>query len=244
MNLTPSTTVVYQTADLSIFARINGNRDINDKKVKAIAEDIAAGNNLLPFFPLLTTPKGTKLEVLDGQHRLAAARKQKVPVHFIISGDTMPLVKMAKFNSLQDKWKNLDFINCYIENGHRDYGVLQDFIAEFELPVMLGVRLLSHGGSPSDGGNHKLAKEFKAGKFTVKHARAAREIMETCRRFKASKVWNTGSFATAITKILANPDINIDRLVERFNKKPGIIVRGFSDVGYLSKLMQLYNSPE
>lgn len=234
---------VYATTDYKLFNRIKGNRGINKLKVKKIVRDIKNGNNLLPDFPILTSAGGgIRLDVTDGQHRLEAAVQTKKPVYYIIRKEELSLEKMARFNSLQEKWKPADFINCYIEKGIPDYKKLQDFLHRYGVPVTVALNLLYYGITGSDTGSKEdIAQLFHKGEFRVKHMKQAVEIIEECKKFSAFDGWNTRPFIVAISKILGADQCDVDELVEKFNSDPQQLQRHSAAKGYLTNLEQIYN---
>jgi hypothetical protein len=240
MQHTPSNITVYVTSNYRQFTRIRGNRELNQTKVKKMVRDIKHGVNLLPDFPILVSEEGAKLRVIDGQHRLEAATETKQPVYYIIRQEQLELVKMARLNSLQEKWKPRDFIACYIEQGIKDYEKLQDFIAKYETPISMSVRLLSNG-VVSDGTASDDMEAFRRGEFKVKHWKQAVEIVETCRLFEASRYWNTRPFMVAITRLLQADKCDFDELIEKFKENPSAITPHGDYKGYLVNLEQIYN---
>lgn len=240
MQHTPSSITVYVAKTYGQFSRIRGNRQLNQQKIKKMVRDIKHGINLLPDFPILVSQEGTKLRVIDGQHRLEAAMETKSQVYYIIRQEQLTLEKMARLNSLQEKWKSSDFINCYIEQGIQDYKKLMDFIDTYGTPISVSVKLLSNG-VVSDGTSSDLMESFRRGEFRVKHWKQAVEIVETCRRFDASKAWNTRPFMVAITRLLQSDLCDFDELVQKFTENPTALEMHGDFKGYLVNLERIYN---
>lgn len=242
MQHTASDVKVYKTFDYRLFSRKKGNRAINQNKVKKIVRDIRHGVNLLPDFPILVSENG-KLDVIDGQHRLEAAVQTKEPIYYIIRRQDMELHTVARFNSLQEKWKPADFINCYIEKGLSDYKKLEGFIGQYGVPVSVALNLLYYGitGRDNGGAGRDITEMFKRGEFVCKHYRQARDIMEQCRAFEAFSGWNTRPFIVAISKILEADLCDFTELADKFNKEPRALERSSSAKAYLVNLEQIYN---
>jgi hypothetical protein len=242
MNHSPSNVQVFQTANYNAFARIKGNRELNELKIKKMIRDINHGLNLLADFPLVVTEEGNKLHVIDGQHRLEAAKKTKKEVYYIIRKQSLSLDKMARFNSLQEKWSVKDFIECYIEKGVQDYMKLKTFIEQYEVPASISIRMLHCGIIGNDGGNMSdLTEQFHRGEFKCKHWKQAVDIVESCKRFSKSKYWNSRPFMIAITKILAADLCDFDELVEKFEANPDALEYSGNFKGCLLNLERIYN---
>jgi hypothetical protein len=243
MKHTDSDVKVYVTKDYKIFNRIKGNREISKTKVRKIVRDIKHGNNLLPDFPILVAPgPGGKLDVNDGQHRLESAVQTKEAVYYIIRKQELSLDKMARFNSLQEKWKPKDFINCYIEKGIPDYKKLDDFVNKYGVPISVALNLLYYGVTGGEGGaKEDISEMFRKGEFRCKHWKQAVEIIEECRRFEAFKSWNTRPFIVAISKILGADLCDFDELVQKFEGDIRQLEQQSNAKGYLTNLEQIYN---
>lgn len=242
MNHTASDVKVYVTSDYKMFNRIKGNRILNNLKIKKMVRDMKHGLNFLADFPIVTSVENGKLSVHDGQHRFEAAKQMKKPVYYIIRKETMTLDNMARVNSLQEKWKPRDFINCYIEKGIKDYGVLNDFVDDYGTPVLVAIKLLYQGVTGGDGGaTEELRKIFEHGEFKAKHTKQAKEIMETCKLFAQFESWNSRPFIVAITKVLSSDKCDFDELLDKFNKYPEMLTKHGTAKDYLVNLEQIYN---
>lgn len=237
-----STVKIFVTTDYKMFNRIKGNRELNKLKIKKIVRDIKNGNDLLPDFPILESNGELKLHVTDGQHRLEAAVQTKRPVYYIIRKEDLSLEKMARFNSLQEKWKPKDFINCYIEKGISDYKKLNDFVEMYGVPISVALNLLSYGVTGGDtGAKEDLAELFRKGEFKCKHWKQAVDVIEECKKFSAFNGWNTRPFIVTISKILGSDQCDFDELVEKFTSDPRQLQRHSNSKAYLTNLEQIYN---
>lgn len=56
-----SSVKIYFTSDYARFRMINGNRPLNEKKIKKIIKDIEEGTNILPYAPVICFDKGDVL---------------------------------------------------------------------------------------------------------------------------------------------------------------------------------------
>ena len=73
---------VYFTNDLERFVTMNGNRCVNPRHVDRIAESQKVNGVLMN--PIIVN---SLWEVVDGQHRLEASRKNELGVYYIIFND-------------------------------------------------------------------------------------------------------------------------------------------------------------
>ena len=70
---------VYKTNDLSIFKQIGGNRVPNLQHIKRLSQSISVYG--MKCNPILVNEQ---MEVIDGQHRLAAAKEANSFVYFVV----------------------------------------------------------------------------------------------------------------------------------------------------------------
>ena len=238
---TLSQVMVFQSTDYANFKMINGNRQLNESKIKRIIRDIHEGIDVLKYYPITVVEKGERLEIIDGQHRFYIARKLKLPVHYIVMQKQMELPDIAKVNSNTEKWKTKDFINCYIQQGNDNYQKLQEFMDLYHFSATVSIKLLSTGSPGTEAGLLGMSDHFERGLFEVKHWDEAIIIAEQVKRFEAFKYWRDRGFIIAIARIMASAKITIDELHEKWLKYPDMLQKqsGFKD--FLFCLENIYN---
>jgi len=236
-----SSVIVFQTIEYKNFTMINGNRGLNENKIKKIIKEIEGGNNMLPYYPIQVRVVGEKMEILDGQHRFFICKKLKVPVHYILVTESKSMSDIAKVNSNVEKWKPQDFINCYIQQGNDDYKKLQSFIESYKISVGVSLRLLSNGTPGVQGSDTPLMEKFEHGLFKVTYWDAAVEIAELCKLFSVSELFRDRSFIIAIYRIKIAGLITINELAEIFLKQPEMLTRQANYKGYISNLEAIVN---
>lgn len=114
---------IQRTKDYSIFKMVRFNREKNKRHIESVKK-IIAKENLLHLHPILVNEY---MEVIDGQHRLEAAKELGVEVFYIkdkISYDhilhsnlfqkKMSLEDVIKFYSLKDKLPDYVQFNDYL----------------------------------------------------------------------------------------------------------------------------------
>lgn len=237
-----SSVVIFQTKDYSTFTMINGNRALNENKIKRIIKEIEKGNNMLPYYPIQVRVVGEKMEILDGQHRFFICKKLKQPVHYILVTEQKSMSDIAKVNSNVEKWRPQDFINCYVAQGNYHYIELQAFMDTYKISVGISLRMLSTGTPGSEGTDTSLAEKFQHGKFEVAHLATAIEIAELCRLFAPSPYCTDRSFIIAIYKINKAGLITIADLAATVAKNPDKLVKQANYKAYIYNLEQIVNA--
>jgi hypothetical protein len=106
---------VYTTRDYSMFKRLVGNRDIPESRISKIVDSIQKIGWI--HNPIVVNEN---MEVIDGQGRLTALQRLKMPVEYIIApgAGTKECVYM---NMNMVNWKLPDFIKSYAEQGNENY---------------------------------------------------------------------------------------------------------------------------
>lgn len=106
---------VYITKDYSIFKRLIGNRDIPESRISKIVESIQTIGWV--HNPIIVNEK---MEVIDGQGRLTALQRLKMPVEYIIA-EGAGNKECIYMNMNMVNWKLPDFIKSYAEQGNENY---------------------------------------------------------------------------------------------------------------------------
>jgi len=112
---------VYKTSDLSIFKQIDGNRVPNLQHIKRLTESIRVYG--MKCNPILVNEN---MEVIDGQHRLMAAKEAESFVYYIINNG-YSLNEVHTLNLNQKNWTKKDFMEGYANMGVGSYVELKKF---------------------------------------------------------------------------------------------------------------------
>jgi hypothetical protein len=116
---------VKETTDFSIFKGHDNNRVINTAYVRRLAESIK-GNNLLRYRPILVDKD---YKVLDGQHRLCAAKHLNVPIYYQMK-DHSDEQDIVTLNIHQKSWTMEDWLNFHYNQGNPHYVNMKNFCIE------------------------------------------------------------------------------------------------------------------
>ena len=106
---------VYVTKDYSIFKRLVGNRDIPETRISKIVESIQTIGWI--HNPIIVNEK---MEVIDGQGRLTALQRLKMPVEYIVA-EGAGNNECIYMNMNMVNWSQADFIKSYAEQGNINY---------------------------------------------------------------------------------------------------------------------------
>lgn len=116
---------VYVTKDYDMFKKMLGNRDT--KGEAKIIESIQTVGYVCN--PLIVNEK---LEVIDGQNRLAALKELDLPIYYIIQPKA-DIETCRALNIGQKNWGTQDYIDSYAAHGHnmQSYKRLQSLINSY-----------------------------------------------------------------------------------------------------------------
>jgi hypothetical protein len=121
MSVKQAVNTVYKTNDLSIFKQIKGNRPPNPQHIKRLCSSIKEHGILQN--PIIVNED---MIVIDGQHRLLAAKESNSSIYYIIVyGYKLDEVQILNLN--QKNWTKKDFLEGYADMGVESYIKLRNF---------------------------------------------------------------------------------------------------------------------
>lgn len=167
-----SNTKIYYTTEYGRFKFLKGNRDINEAKVNKIKEVIESGVDVLRYAPIIVNEA---MEIIDGQHRYAVSRELRTNVYYVVHKEaTLSIV--PTINSNHTKWRNVDFLNSYLDLKKPAYIALDEFIKEFHGVSLNTAIKMFHSGTPQDGG---AIEHFRDGNLSDKHSAYSYSVANT-----------------------------------------------------------------
>lgn len=154
--------VVYQTRNYSMFKYVDGNRNIDERNVIKLASDIRRRGQIQPVLV------DSEYYVIDGQNRIAACEKLRVPVKWeITSLNGLPRLEYIQAVNTQRKnwgWKNYLKMYCQMEKpAYLNYKKLMGRFM-FDHTAMLAVILSRRWDGGSSGTN-----DFNKGDLKIRY---------------------------------------------------------------------------
>lgn len=144
---------IEKTTDYSIFEKHKSNREIDNLNLKRIIFSLES-QNMLEFRPILVDED---MRVIDGQHRLEAAKHLGLPIYYQITHEEQT-EDIILLNANQKPWVMDDYINYYISKGKLAFQKFRDFQTAYNLTTGFLLRMLK---STRDRAHH----EIKIGTF-------------------------------------------------------------------------------
>lgn len=131
---------IRSTKDHSIFNKLSGNRNINNNHLKSLVASMKK-ENLLALKPILVNEL---MEVVDGQHRLEAAKELDLEIYYLIISKTGAR-QVSRINSHQKNWKNEDYLNLYVEAfASEEYIKLKSFMSKYNFDLNISFSFLDY----------------------------------------------------------------------------------------------------
>lgn len=209
------------------------NRPIDEKHVDELARAIVK-KNLLREYPIVVS---TDYTVIDGQHRLMAAQRLKVPIYFIVSTDAT-IEAVADTNSLQAAWKTENFMHHWSMQGNEHYLMLHRFHESYPFLSMAVCRDLLWG----EGGKNSPSESFKRGDFIVTRPEYAERVANALLDFKRfTALWLHGPFVRTVMNLVANQQYDHKRMMMKLEYLSARLVKCADIKGYMAVINQIYN---
>ena len=169
---------VYKTSDLSIFKQIDGNRVPNLQHIKRLADSIRVYG--MKCNPILVNER---MEVIDGQHRLMAAKEVESFVYYIIING-YDLNEVHTLNLNQKNWTKYDFMEGYANIGIKDYVMIKKFTEKNDDYVLTDCIAFCSNNSVNSGTTKNGKKPFESGEWKCKDLIIAQDWANKIRMIK------------------------------------------------------------
>jgi hypothetical protein len=150
---------VIEEKDLDKFA-FTHNRPINKLRVEKLAERIKQ-KNLLADYPILVNDK---MEVIDGQTRLEAARLLGCAIYYRHAEAGLEVIDIARANQATTPWKWEDYLEFYAGQGIQGYIELRELWRANRTGLSLA-NLAVIATDAGSGTRNKVSQDFKDGLY-------------------------------------------------------------------------------
>jgi len=230
---------IHSTADLSVFKILEGNRNINlgnvDRLVKSIEE-----NGFLQM-PIIVNEN---YEVIDGQHRLMAAKKINsiIYYHKVNNYDLNTAITLNKNSA---NWSMSDFVKSYCDLGYKDYIKLQQFYEvnkDFSLMTCAELTILGNQYDIYSRGNTERGDLIRKGNYKFDPNNKAEYIFEALRKIKSViPDVMTVAYIRSIKICLTNADFNLNQFVKKAITYPDQHRKSSTLSVIISNIEHIYN---
>lgn len=229
---------ILKTKNYDQFKFRQDNRNINENHVRNLVLRISKENDL-HLVPIIVNDE---FEVIDGQHRLMAAKQLNESIYYIVDNNFNP-EKMVQLNTMQKSWGLNDYLNFYCNHGREDYLKVNEFMKEVDFHLFVLLRWISDDRS----GARKI---FKLGNFRFRVDEKLMIALQATKKligimkdknFKPISIYSQGSFHAACKQFFTNPVVNIEQFFGRLEVCPTFIHMANTTNNYLEQFVDIYN---
>lgn len=238
---------VYKTYDLSIFTQIDGNRVPNLQHIKRLSDSIRVYG--MKCNPILVNEK---FQVIDGQHRLMAAKEAESFVYYIIvNGYSLSEVHTLNLN--QKNWTKKDFMDGYANMGVESYVKLKFFIEkndDYTFGDCLNLcsntsgygSLSRYNEDRTDGRAYKMTEIFEEGTWVGKDFKIAQDWANKIRMLKPYYLgYNRSTFVGTMITLFSNPNFDFNEFMHKVRLQPTALVDCANRDQYKTLIEDIYN---
>lgn len=231
---------IYKTFDLDMFTLLKTNRPINQKHATRVATNIKTVGMLCN--PILVNEK---MEVIDGQHRVCAARMLNGFVYYIIANG-YDLEQVKALNIIGQKWSCSDYMDSFSDAGIKDYILLRDFINKhkcFNFGICLSLCSNLKSADRSMNGGARLSP-FKKGLYKIGDLEIAEKFAMRLKQVEPIfKGYNDSKFASAMIGLfLDKPKVfKFNDFLDKLKLQPTALVQCANRKQYKELIEKIYN---
>lgn len=237
---------IYQTSNYDKFTNFLGNRSVTSVKSRHHIEKLMESmrKSYLPQ-PIIVDEN---FSVLDGQHRLEAAKKLKLPIYFIKMHSPISIMDIQRVNNVTNKWDTPDYLSSNLALEKDKYPV--DFHQHpYHLYAWFKKRYkFAHRNILEmfyDNYNEKLMNElFRSGDLTIKNLQKAKSLAEYILSFKHLMIqvpYNNRSFVTAFLKVMKHYKFNRKTWIQKVELNSRRLVKCTTVLDYRAVICDVYN---
>jgi len=239
--------MVLKTYDLSIFKSLGGNRIPNLKHVKRLSDSIKV--NGMKCNPIIVNEN---FEVIDGQHRLLAAKDAKSLIYYIVvKGYNLNDVHTLNLN--QKNWTKKDFMYGYADMGIESYIKLRDFVhdnSDYSFSDCV-----AFCQNTSSGTSRTHAMQLRDGRSVNENLQIFEQGTWKCGNITLAKEWankirmikpyysgyNKTSFVGTMIMLFNNKNFNFNDFLHKLSLQPTSLVDCSNREQYRALIEDIYN---
>lgn len=233
--MTNGTATIQSTTDYSLFKTLSGNRPIYLGHLNNLVDAIRE-KNLLATSPIIVNDN---MEVVDGQHRLKAAMKLKVPIYYIVlKGGNLSEVQLLNTNSRN--WTTDEFLESYVKRGYKDYKYLKDYAEKHGFSIANSLTILTCAFGQT--GSHESRRKFKNGDFVANQKEFGEvfaALIEALDKYLEEGVRHDRDFLKALYKVYTTKTFG--SLLEKLKDSGWKIDRHVTARDYLRRIEDIIN---
>lgn len=233
--LTNPVYIIHETKEYDTFHRDETNRPIDYAHLQRMKKSIKR-KSFLPEHPITVD---ANMNILDGQHRLQAAKELGVPIYYIVSA-TMTKEDVPILADARKQWQLRDRLSTYISRGNADYSALSDFVNTFpEISLNEAMYLCHH----HNGEKQSVRDLFVEGEYTCNNLLLAQNAAHAVRDFAPyfPVYYKRWAFVRAIANLVADPRYDHARMIRKVRYQSTKLRPCVKSTDYYPILNEIYN---
>lgn len=222
---------IQSTNQYDLFKQLDTNRKVDRTHVAKLVRAIRS-KNLLHLNPIVVDGE---MNIIDGQHRLQAAKQLRVPIYYT-KDSKVSQDDIASMNSNKKNWTLTDYINFYVNKGVPDFVKFDNLRKKYpETPIALLMVICSAGGKR----NGNLARE---GELDITNIENADTIMQQLGDYKQyTDQAESARFIEAFIFLNNSGQYDHERMMGKVAANPTAIVPCANKKQYIQLLQTIYN---
>lgn len=227
--------VVLSTRNYNIFHYDKRNRPIRPEHVDELVESIK-DKNLLREFPIVVSADHI---VIDGQHRLEAARFLNIPIYYIVSQNAT-IDDISNITATVDGWTAREYFHRWCAEGLPHYLKLKEFVERYPfLTIIQSVGLCHYGNIRG------VNRDFKVGKYVVNDMDFGEKVARNLLDFRPwFQQWRDTVFVGTISNLTSNSLYDHERMMRKTRMASTWLVQCPTCDSYMALLTKIYNRQE
>lgn len=224
---------IETTSNYSLFNPNEEQRKVDNGHVKKLSESMSLFG-FMPHKPILCYKYKGKLVIVDGHHRLAAAKAVKIPVFYIVQETSCQREMVATSEAKQ--WSVVDCIRLYALRGNKDYAELQSY-AQY-IPITMAASILS--GSAAESTNQRRA--LRDGSWRIKTREHLKKIIEVISSLQEkNSAVKSREFVSVLSKCLFAPEFDFDHFSRKLASFPLMLEKTSNEDQMMKLVEDIYN---
>lgn len=237
-------TIIYET-NLDRFRFHDVNREIDDtiskREIREMAEDMKV-NGFRFTEPIVVTKN---FWIIDGQHRVEAAKAAGVGIYYVIDESVANSPKaifeaFLIYNRHKKVVRKNDFVHGYSAMGNENFQILQQFGEKYPMFSMTERMLLLR----NSGTKNPSKESFQNGKFEIGDVKKAEKWANYLLELKPlfEKGYNKSNFVRAMLTILEKKkQFKFDEFLHKVKLRPSSIYLCGDRRSYCEMIEDIYN---
>lgn len=229
---------IYKEENLDKFKLFDYNRDVNARHVEKLCQQFDLYFDL-HLRPIVVTPE---FFVIDGQHRLQAAKVLRKPVFYVIDTN-YSMGKLKDANITCKKWEAIDYINFYASQGIQEYQDILTFMRNENCDCTDALTFLTNDSGDSRTALYEGRLEVQPIDIVTKKHKFYVKTCEIIKKYRPSiqNMLTVKIFKQASKWISNQPLIDEKEFLRCLEKNVSMMQLQGSTGNYIQNFMEIYN---